>query len=67
MALATSDLTPMLGLITVGAELAGACDCWAVAQKVVSPWLMVFAANFCRDKSATYIRNLIQGFVALAW
>jgi hypothetical protein len=21
---------------------------------------------FCRDKSATYIRNLIQGFVALA-
>jgi len=29
-------------------------------------WLMVFIANFCRDKSATYIKNLIQGFVALA-
>ncbi len=37
----------------------------ALAQQVVSPWLMIPTANFCRDKSATYVRNLIQGSVAL--
>ncbi|MDN3379917.1 MULTISPECIES: hypothetical protein [unclassified Pseudoalteromonas] len=58
----------MLELTTVGAELAGAWVCrLGFSSKVVSPWLMVPIANFCRDKSSTYIKNLIQGFVALAW
>ncbi|WP_462165725.1 hypothetical protein [Pseudoalteromonas sp. GB43] len=36
------------------------------SPKIVSPWLMITTANFCRDKSATYIKNLIQGFCQIA-